>query len=82
MELDPVINTIAGRADDFLAGVASRREARAGIAELIAADYPQLPPGDRQRVTDSVMAILEAEDFFTVDPERNEPGIEGASETE
>jgi hypothetical protein len=64
MDLSPIIQEIASQADDFLAGASSREQGRAGIAELLTLDYPQLNPADRKTVTDAVMAILEDEDFF------------------
>lgn len=64
MNLSAIIQEIASQADDFLAGASNREQGRAGISELITADYPQLNPGDRKKVTDAVMAILEDEDFF------------------
>jgi hypothetical protein len=64
MDLPSIIDEIAGRADDFLADAANRREARAGIAELLNADYPQVKPADRRKVEEAVMAILEDEGFF------------------
>ena len=64
MDLDAIVEEIAGQADDFLAGASSRKEARAGIAELLNADYPKISPDDRRKVTDQVMTILEEEDFF------------------
>jgi len=64
MDLRSLINDIASQADDFLEGAASRKEARAGIDELINADYPQLSPGERNQVAEAVMKILENEGFF------------------
>ena len=64
MNLRPVINHIADQADDFLAGVTDRKEARAGIAEFITIEYPKLNAEDRKTVADHVMAVLEAENFF------------------
>lgn len=64
MDLRSIIEAIAIQADDFLAGAANRKEARAGIDELINADHPQLSPGDRQKIAEGVMAILEDEGFF------------------
>lgn len=63
-DLRPIIADIADRADDFLAGSTDRVHARAGIAELVNMDYPELAPADRTRVTAGVIAVLEAEDFF------------------
>ena len=59
-----IIDEIASQADDFLAGAPDRAHARAGIAELLNMDYFALGPDDRKKVTDGVMAVLEAEDFF------------------
>jgi hypothetical protein len=70
MDLRPIIDDIASRADDFLAGAANRKEARAGIDELINAAHARLSPGDRQKIAEGVMAILENEGFF----EFNYPG--------
>mgnify|MGYP001599611103 CR=1 FL=1 len=64
LDLRPIIDEIASRADDFLAGGTDRAHARAGIAELVNMDYPQLDAADRGHVTAGVMAVLEAEDFF------------------
>jgi hypothetical protein len=64
MDLRAIIEEIASKADEFLAEAANRKEARAGIDELINADYPQLSPGDRQKAAAGVMAILEEEGFF------------------
>ena len=64
MDFRSLIEEIASQADDFLAGVANRKAARAGIDELINADHPQLSPGDRKKVAEGVMAILEQEGFL------------------
>mgnify|MGYP001602175315 CR=1 FL=1 len=66
MELDlrPIIDEIASRADEFLEGAPDRAHARAGISELLTLDYNGLTPPQRKLVTDHVMAVLEAEDFF------------------
>jgi len=63
-DLRPIIDEIASQADDFLAGSTDRAHARAGIAELLNMDYSALAPADRATVTEAVMAVLEAEDFF------------------
>lgn len=73
MDLQGIIDEIASQADDFLAGAADRREARAGIAELLNADYSQLPPADRELVARAVMAILEKEGFFESDRSGGSP---------
>lgn len=64
MNLRPIIDEIASQADDFLDGVTSREQARAGISELLTMDYSGLAPADRKLVSDHVMAILEDESFF------------------
>jgi hypothetical protein len=63
-DLRAIIDDIANRADDFLAGARDRAQGKAGIAELITMDYPTLNPADREAVISGVMAILEEEDFF------------------
>lgn len=63
-DLRPIIEDIANRADDFLAGARDRAQARAGIEELITIDYGALSPGDRTIVITGVMSVLEDEDFF------------------
>ena len=79
MDLRRIVEEIAGQADDFLAGAADRREARAGIAELLTADYPQLNPADRSQVSAKVMAILEEEGFFETGFGRATPWDESSS---
>ena len=63
-DLRPIIDDIANRADDFLAGTRDRPQARAGIEELLTMDYPTLNPADRSVVVTGVMSVLEDEDFF------------------
>jgi hypothetical protein len=63
-ELRAIAEEIASQADDFLAGAKDRNQGRAGIAELLAMDYSSLDPAERTAVTNGVMRILEAEDFF------------------
>jgi hypothetical protein len=63
-DLRPIIDDIASRADDFLAGARDRNQARAGIDEVITIDYPTLNPSDRTVVIAGVMSVLEDEDFF------------------
>ena len=64
MSLHAIIDEIAHHADDFLDGVTSREQGRAGIAEVLTMDYPDLAPADRATVVEGVMAVLEAEEFF------------------
>lgn len=63
-DLRPIIDEIANRADDFLAGTQDRAQARAGVEEVITMDYPTLNPADRTIVITGVMSVLEEEDFF------------------
>jgi len=63
-DLRPIIEDIANRADDFLAGTQNRAHARAGIEEVLTMDYAGLSPADRTAVVASVMSVLEDEDFF------------------
>ena len=64
MDLRPIIVETASQAEEFLADDATRELGRAGIAEFIAAEYPQLGSADRKEVIERVMAILEDDDFF------------------
>lgn len=63
-DLRPIIDEIANRADDFLAGTTDRAQARAGIEEVITMDYAGLAPLERSLVVTGVMIVLEDEDFF------------------
>lgn len=63
-DLRPIIDEIANRADEFLAGASDRTHARAGIEEVLTMDYPTLNPSDRTVVITGVMSVLEDEDFF------------------
>jgi hypothetical protein len=63
-DLRPIIDEIARRADEFLAGTTDRAQARAGISEVITMDYGTLTPPDRTIVITGVMSALEDEDFF------------------
>ncbi|HUL54226.1 MAG TPA: hypothetical protein VLT83_12525 [Opitutaceae bacterium] len=74
MDLHSIIDEIASQADDFLAGSANRKEARAGVDELINADYPQLNAAERKKVAEDVMVILENEGFFEFGASRSSTG--------
>ncbi|MBS0633247.1 MAG: hypothetical protein JSS11_15155 [Verrucomicrobia bacterium] len=80
MSLEQIIAELADQADDFLAGVKDRAQARAALAEQINLDYFTLNPADRATVTEGVMAALEAEEFFGMeffgDPFQDEPETE------
>ena len=64
MDPDAIVSEICDQADDFLAGVTKRDEAKAGIAEWLTIHYTLLPPADRKSVSDRVMRILVSEGFF------------------
>ncbi len=64
MNLAAITAEIVDQADDFLAGLTDRPGARAAIATLIDADYFTLSAADQKTVTDSVIAALEADEFF------------------
>jgi hypothetical protein len=67
MELNGIIAEICDQADDFLAGVTRREEAKAGIAELLTIHHADLTPADRKAITEQSMQILEREGFFERD---------------
>lgn len=64
MELRAIISAICDQADDFLAGVTKRDEARAGVAEWLTMHHPALAPADKKAVIDQAMRILDHEGFF------------------
>lgn len=66
-DLRPIIADLANRAEDFLAGVSDRNLARAGVEEEVTLDYPTLNPSARAVIVSSVMAVLEADDFFGIE---------------
>lgn len=67
MDTKAIANEICDQADDFLAGVTRRDEARAGIAEYLAIHHPGLSAADRKAVAEHSMVILEREGFFEVE---------------
>ncbi|MBA3850046.1 MAG: hypothetical protein C0502_08625 [Opitutus sp.] len=67
MDLKSIAHEICDQADDFLAGVRKRDEARAGIAEYLTLHHAKLSPVDRKAVIDRSMRILENEGFFDAD---------------
>ncbi len=71
VDLGPVIDDIADRADDFLEGATSREQAQAGVSELITLDYPTLTAPQRTEVIKGVMAVLEEEGFFENMPKQS-----------
>jgi hypothetical protein len=64
MDLMSIVNEICDQADDFLAGVSRRDEAKAGIAEMLTMHHLRLSPADKKAVIDQVMQILDREGFF------------------
>lgn len=67
MEHDPIISRICDEADDFLAGVTKRDEAKAGIAEFLTMHHAGLSATDRKTVADRALRILDREGFFERD---------------
>ena len=67
MDLAFIVAEICDEADDFLAGVTKREEARAGIAEWLTIRYVRLSPAEKNAVTEQAMGILDRENFFTKD---------------
>ena len=62
-----IAHEICDQADDFLAGVRKRDEARAGIAEYLTLHHAKLAPADKKAVIDQTMRILDNEGFFESD---------------
>jgi len=68
IEREDIIAKICDEADDFLAGVFQRDEAKAGIAEWLTIHHAALPPADKKSVIDQSMRLLEIEGFFEREP--------------
>lgn len=64
MDLRVIVNEICDQADDFLADVTKRDEAKAGISEWLTMHYAKLPPADKKAVVDQTMRVLDEEGFF------------------
>lgn len=64
VDLNQIIGTAADEADDFLAHVTSRAEARAAIREYLDAHHPELSEADVPRVVAGLMVLLDDEGFF------------------
>lgn len=71
MNLQSIIEDLANRADDLLADVRDRKEARTAIGEVLAREQPKLNGVDRQKVSAAVMEILEEEEFFSSSADRD-----------
>jgi len=74
MRLRPIIDDIADQADDFLAGITTRAEARDAISAKLTAKHPVLSGIDRIKVIDGVLAILDQEEFFGSGSSPNQDG--------
>jgi monomeric isocitrate dehydrogenase len=66
MDLKPIINAVADEADDLLAGVSKKNEARIVLLDYLADNHPDLSPGDSARVASGVLALLDQEGFFEI----------------
>ncbi len=64
MDLKSIVSEICDQADDFLAGVTRRDEARAGIAEWLTMHYSMMAPANKKAVIEQTMRILGNEGFF------------------
>ena len=64
MDLKSIVSEVCDQADDFLAGVTKRAEARAGIAEWLTMHYSMMSPADKKAAIEQAMRILGNEDFF------------------
>ena len=83
MDLKAIINAVADEADDFLAGVSSKSEARTTVLTYLSDNYPDLSPGDAARVTSGLLTLLENEGFFDISASGDswgEDGEEGSDE--
>lgn len=67
MESNSIVSEICDQADEFLAGVSKRDEARAGIAEWLTINHLEIPPEEKKAIIREVMGILEREKFFDAD---------------
>ena len=66
--MSPIVSEICDQADDFLAGVTKRDEARARVAEWLTIHHLNLPLADKKAVIEQVMRILEREGFSNAPP--------------
>ncbi len=64
MDVKSIVDQICDEADDFLAGVGKRDEAKAGIAEWLTMHHLRLPAADKKVVIDQAMRVLDNEGFF------------------
>jgi hypothetical protein len=64
MEKNSIVSQICDQADEFLAGVSTRNQAKAGIAEWLTINHLKIPPELKKAIIGEVMGILEREKFF------------------
>ena len=74
MDTRVIASQLCDDADEILAGVSKRIEARAAIAETVNIRHGKLPPADKKAVIDQVLSILDNEGFF--DGEAGDSGDE------
>lgn len=68
MDLKSIVTEIADQADDLLADITTRKEARTALSEYLKSDFPDLDADDRLIVVARVLKILDDEDFFAAGP--------------
>jgi len=64
MDIKSVVSEVSDQADEFLADVTRRDEARAGIAEWLTIHYSMMAPADKKAVIEQTMHLLGNEGFF------------------
>ena len=64
--MDPraIAHQLCDEADDLLAGITKRADARAALAETVNLRHGKLPPADKKAILDQALAILDREGFF------------------
>jgi len=62
-----IVTDICDHADEFLAGVTKRADAKAGIEEWLTIHHLQLHPDERAVIIREAMGVLESEEFFAID---------------
>lgn len=67
MEKKTIVSDICDHADEFLAGVTKRAEAKAGIEEWLTIHHLQLQPDEKAVIIRQAMGVLEEEEFFVID---------------
>lgn len=67
MEIKSIVSDICDHADEFLAGVTKRADAKAGIEEWLTIHHLSLQPDERAVIIRHAMDVLEHEEFFAID---------------